>query len=308
MKTPLVSVGMPVFNGEGTVRRALESILAQSHVNLEIIINDDASTDGTDEICRSVAAMDSRMHYSRNLTNTGVFANTRRVLALASGDYFMWAAQDDLWLPTFVERNLATVLQAPSLMASVSRVRFTHHGRILTGLQRPQDTRPLLGSPTENAVSYLTDMGYNSRLYALHPRSVLAKCAGDETTWAADSLIVLRTLAFEGYAEVDDELMFRELRGTSSAIVKQVRSWNPPGIAQFLPLWPFTRSAWKLAHVPKSPNTVRVLLIQNILYAYILFRERLRSRLPRLALLLPYRSLKGLTWRPPEKDDGSPRC
>jgi glycosyltransferase involved in cell wall biosynthesis len=83
---PLVSVGMPVYNGERCIRQALDSVLGQTYENLEVIISDNASTDNTAEICLEYAARDQRIQYHRNPVNLGVIANLPRVFELSSGD------------------------------------------------------------------------------------------------------------------------------------------------------------------------------------------------------------------------------
>ena len=102
-KASILSIGVPVFNGEPYLAQSLETILRQTFTNLEVIVSDNASTDRTGEICRSYAARDKRIRYSRNLTNIGPLPNFRRVLELATGEYFMWAACDDYWSPNYVE-------------------------------------------------------------------------------------------------------------------------------------------------------------------------------------------------------------
>jgi len=69
---PRVSIGLPVYNGERFLAGAIESILAQTFGDFELVISDNASTDGTSEICREYQARDSRVHYLRNETNIGV--------------------------------------------------------------------------------------------------------------------------------------------------------------------------------------------------------------------------------------------
>ena len=101
---PRVSIGMPVFNGEKYVAEALESILAQTYSDFELIISDNASTDGTDEICRGFAARDRRIRYSRNGQNLGAAKNYNRVFELSSGEYFKWASYDDVLGPEFLAR------------------------------------------------------------------------------------------------------------------------------------------------------------------------------------------------------------
>lgn len=92
---PVVSIGMPVYNGEPFIREALDSLLDQTFTNFELIISDNASTDGTEAICREYASKDERIRYVRQTENRGALANFQFVLDEAVGEYFMWAAHDD---------------------------------------------------------------------------------------------------------------------------------------------------------------------------------------------------------------------
>jgi glycosyltransferase involved in cell wall biosynthesis len=100
---PRVSIGLPVYNGERFVAAAISSILSQTFEDLELIIVDNASTDRTPEICRLFAENDTRVRYVRNVENVGAAANFNRAFELARGEYFKWAAADDLCAPTFIE-------------------------------------------------------------------------------------------------------------------------------------------------------------------------------------------------------------
>jgi glycosyltransferase involved in cell wall biosynthesis len=95
--TPQVSIGMPVYNGERFIREAIDSLLAQTFIDFELIISDNASTDLTEEICRGYAARDTRVIYWRQSENRGALNNFLFVLHKATGKYFMWAASDDYW-------------------------------------------------------------------------------------------------------------------------------------------------------------------------------------------------------------------
>ena len=99
---PLVSIGLPVFNGEKSLAQALDALLKQDYTNLEIIISDNGSTDRTSEICGEYLKKDSRLKYHRSEENLGAIWNFNRVFELSSGKYFMWAAHDDLRKPSFV--------------------------------------------------------------------------------------------------------------------------------------------------------------------------------------------------------------
>jgi glycosyltransferase involved in cell wall biosynthesis len=100
---PRVTIGMPVYNGKRFLGRSLESLLGQTFSGFELIISDNASTDGTAEICAALAARDPRIRYIRQPENRGSQANFNVVLQEACGEYFMWAAADDEWDPDYVE-------------------------------------------------------------------------------------------------------------------------------------------------------------------------------------------------------------
>jgi glycosyltransferase involved in cell wall biosynthesis len=90
-----VSVGLPVYNGERYLQNALTRLLEQDFEDFELIVCDNASTDGTEEICRSFAQKDARIRFFRNETNIGLSANHNRTFELSTGQYFKWAAHDD---------------------------------------------------------------------------------------------------------------------------------------------------------------------------------------------------------------------
>lgn len=100
---PMVSLGLPVFNGENYLAAALDSILAQTLTDFELIISDNASTDATAEICKSYAERDPRIRYLRQPRNIGAAANYNVVFHAARGRFFKWCAHDDLLGETFLE-------------------------------------------------------------------------------------------------------------------------------------------------------------------------------------------------------------
>lgn len=100
---PLVSIGLPVFNGEEYLFQALQSLVEQSYMNIEILISDNASDDATWDIIQSFSALDSRIKPIRQDENIGASANYQFVLREATGDFFMWASHDDIWAKNWVE-------------------------------------------------------------------------------------------------------------------------------------------------------------------------------------------------------------
>ena len=113
---PLISIGLPVYNGENFLKEALDSILAQTFTDFELIISDNASTDKTEEICREYAAKDKRIRYYRNEYNLGAANNYNRVFKLSSGKYFKWAAHDDVCAPDYLKKCVTLLEQDPSIV------------------------------------------------------------------------------------------------------------------------------------------------------------------------------------------------
>jgi glycosyltransferase involved in cell wall biosynthesis len=123
-QNPLVSIGMPVYNGSEVMSEAIDSLLAQTMPDLELIISDNASTDNTKEICLDYASRDRRVRYVRNEANIGAFANFDRVVQLARGKYFMWASHDDLWEPDFIRACLEPLETTNAILAYPNTLAF----------------------------------------------------------------------------------------------------------------------------------------------------------------------------------------
>lgn len=121
---PIVSIGLPVYNGENFLRVALHCLLGQTFTDFELIISDNASTDGTQAICKDYAARDPRIRYFRNEKNIGAAPNMNRVFALAVGKYFKWVSHDDLHAPTFVERCVEVLERNPSIVLCHSKTQL----------------------------------------------------------------------------------------------------------------------------------------------------------------------------------------
>ena len=123
-KHPLVSIGLPVYNGENFIKQALDSILNQTFEDFELIISDNASQDRTEDICRQYAAQDKRILYYRNQENLGAAPNYNRVFELSNGKYFKWIAHDDICEPKFLEKCIEVFEQNESIVLCYSKVKI----------------------------------------------------------------------------------------------------------------------------------------------------------------------------------------
>lgn len=213
---PLVSIGLPVYNGENYLRRALESIVTQTYRNLEIIIGDNASTDGTEAICREFAARDSRIRYYRHESNMGASANHEFVFRSARAEYYKAAAHDDEIAPIYVEKAVAELEADPSVVMVISRVteideasRWTKEidGHLQDMSSRDPVRRLGLIMCRPN---WATPVFGVMRRKAFTGQEILAKYTGSDRTFLAQ-------MALAGpWKPIDEILFMRRQHGTTS--------------------------------------------------------------------------------------------
>jgi len=214
--SPMVSIGMPVYNGEKTIREALDALLAQDFKEFELIISDNASTDDTGNICIMYAARDRRVQYYRNEMNLGPTANFNRLIHLARGKYFMWAADDDLWEPSYVSCMVEALDKNPDAVLSFCQYEIISADKQpLTGrdewpklIERDRFSRLLLSCSGRRGVN----PGY---IYGLIRKDILLKCGGMETRVdpyaAGDVATLFHLLCYGTFVKVDKLLYHRRL-------------------------------------------------------------------------------------------------
>lgn len=112
--SPRLTIGLPVYNGDAYLAEAIESVIAQTFTDWNMIICDNASTDRTGEICRDFAARDARIRYVRNEQNIGLTRNFNKAFQLSNSELFKWVAHDDICLPTFFERCVEAIDANPT--------------------------------------------------------------------------------------------------------------------------------------------------------------------------------------------------
>jgi glycosyltransferase involved in cell wall biosynthesis len=138
-RSPRVSIGLPVYNGERYLEEAIASMLAQTFTDFELIVIDNASTDRTPDICAKFAEIDPRVKYSRNAENIGGTRNQNLTLAKARGEYFRWAAHDDACEPDLLLRCVEALDARPDLVLCVPWVRSVHGDAEELGVRVPDE-------------------------------------------------------------------------------------------------------------------------------------------------------------------------
>ena len=211
---PKVSIGLPVYNGATHLRVAIDSLLAQSYADFELIISDNASSDETACICREYASKDSRIRYLAQPSNIGATANFNFVLDAAVGEYFMWAAHDDAWEPDFLA-EMTALLADPTV--EIAFCRFDNVSYESMASTRVFDLSEIT-APTiaQGLARFLGHAEYNGKanvFYGLLRRETVLGLGGLRIwgvgTWGADMLYVFSLLT-QGRLALSQRLLFHK--------------------------------------------------------------------------------------------------
>jgi glycosyltransferase involved in cell wall biosynthesis len=207
---PRVSIGLPVYNGERYVSLAIDSLLAQTFGNFELIISDNASTDDTERICRAYAGRDTRIRYVRQRTNVGANKNFNLLVEYATAPYFKWASADDLVAPDFLERCLSVIEQDPKIVLVHSRTKYIGaEGEELTridpGLHLMQD------APSDRLFALWSVLTYCNAQYGIMRLDALRRTPLFGNFVASD-ISFLAEFALQGkFCEIPAQLLMRRL-------------------------------------------------------------------------------------------------
>lgn len=251
-RTPKVSIGMPVYNGERFIVAAIESILGQTERDLELIISDNASTDATESICRDFAGNDNRVCYLRNETNIGAHPNYNITYHASNGEFFKWAAHDDVLDVTYLERCLEKLVANPDTVVCQSFLRYIDENDTEIGVY---DSSLVGSTASDPAVRFgglvlLPHPAYE--IMGLYRRSALEGSLLLQSFHGADRAL-LAELSLRGrFAQVAEPLLLvrdHKQRYTQSNIRPKDRAvWHDARLAGklSLPSWRLYGEYWKM--------------------------------------------------------------
>jgi glycosyltransferase involved in cell wall biosynthesis len=213
---PKVTIGIPVYNGARFLADAIAAVSAQTYQNLQIIICDNASTDGTQAICERFAQIDPRIAYIRQARNVGAAANFNHCVTLATGKYFKWAAHDDLIAPSFVERCVDALERDPDAVLCQSQVKIIDANGVWLATHDPS----LFGTTSPDRIARLggrLTTAWCKEVFGLIRRHVLLQSVLIGGYPASDE-VLLAELALRGRFVILPEPLFsnREHPGRST--------------------------------------------------------------------------------------------
>ena len=233
-EVPLVSIGIPCYNAEWHIRRTLESCLEQDYPNIEIVVSDNQSTDGTWEVVCEVTSRYSKATAYRQLTNRGPTANFRSVLQKCQGEYFMWLSADDWLEPTFVSSCMEILRRDGSVSICSGRTVFSDIGGAECDYQ-PEPTEYVARTRLVRVWSYYRRVGFNNEFYGVFHRGRLAP--GYVRAEIANDWHIFAQHLLSGKACVaKNAVIHRTIGGSSTCLEKLVRALGLPKTVGIFPI------------------------------------------------------------------------
>jgi glycosyltransferase involved in cell wall biosynthesis len=215
---PRVSVGIPVYNGERFLAAALDSILGQTFQDFEVLVWDNASVDGSAEICRQYAARDPRVGYFQSPVNIGANLNFNRLVRMARGTYFKLANADDLSTPDVLARGVAILDAHPEVALCYGRTTLIgDDGEVIGAYDDGLDLRLATGSERFRAA--LGRIGLVNVLQGVIRMDALRRTAllGD---YPGDDIVLVAELAFHGqFWELPDPCLYRRMHPAAGSAI-----------------------------------------------------------------------------------------
>jgi len=206
----ILFIGMPVYNGEKLVARAIQSIIDQSYSNWQLVISDNNSTDQTPEICRNFAAKYKNIKFIKQPKNLGPAENFLYLLRLAETPLFVWAAHDDFWHKNFLKsciQELTRNTTTGMAFSNILEIDDNNQQKRIHCLDR------FAGKPTPTKiVKYILEdeyLGKANPIYSVYKTQIIkqaAKMAPLKNNWGSDMLITCAAMSLTEVAIIPEFL------------------------------------------------------------------------------------------------------
>jgi len=277
MTQPKLSIGLPVYNREKLLGPSLDALLNQTFTDFELIISDNASTDGTEQNCRDYAGRDARIRYYRNRMNIGAPRNFNRTFELSSSKYFKWATSDDLCAPQFLELALDVLERDPAVVLCSAKTRILDKDG--APLEDYEDKLHLMEArASQRFVRLLNTIGLCHQHQGVIRSAALRRTALLKDHIRSDVNLLAELSLYGKFFELPQRLFFRRLHPNAgswerSDMTRQTAFYDPSGSHHIILHCAREHTAY-LAAIRRAPIGFRE---KALLYRFI-FRRIMWSR------------------------------
>jgi glycosyltransferase involved in cell wall biosynthesis len=273
----IISIGLPVFNGEKFILKRIKNILEQNFEHFELIISDNNSNDNTKKICKEFVKRDSRIKYFCQDKNLGPVLNFQFVLNHARNTYFIWAGVDDLWHNDFLKECVNFLLKNNDFVGCIGQVESSKNidrdisnkkiiKKIINSFRWSKyGTHDAVGTYEKRIKIYLNAASAQS-IYGCFKTNQLKKSFITDISFiGVDLAIILNLLKFGNFHVIGKKLIsFGNSGYSKGGIIDSTKKYNHGVIGRILPYYPFTKWCFQ--------NIEKIIVLKNL---YQLFKLNL---------------------------------
>jgi len=257
---PTVSIGLPVYNAERYLSQTLDSILGQTFTDFELIISDNASSDGTEAICRQYASRDSRIAYYRSPKNVGLTGNFNRVFNLSSGRYFRWSSSDDLFAPTSIEECVHILDRYPDVALCYPKTTLINaEGNVIGFYADNLDVR--FPDAVRRFRHVHLHLGLANVQYGLIRRDALGRTSLFGAYAGSDMVLIAELSLYGKFWEIPQYLFFRRMHNRAASALRETspesvqECWDSASKDK-LCLYHWTHRLYEVKSICRSPRRI----------------------------------------------------
>lgn len=266
---PLVSVGMPVYNGGESVLRALNSILNQTYKNIEVILADDASTDNSVELIEEVIKEKHNVTLIKRNVNCGAVANFSSVLNASKGKYFMWMAQDDYRESEYVDSMVRELERDDNVSICHSMYRELLNGKELRRVRDLSRLSAMVSSVERFRYAYTSNIG-STAFYGLIRVDALRKTDGWVNYPGSDVTLFNELMLIGRYKQVNKIMFDYSSRIHVRDVNGHLKFLSPGNKRSFVRIHYVFYTLKNLAFIARQDSTVLQLKEKTGLIGFIL--------------------------------------
>jgi glycosyltransferase involved in cell wall biosynthesis len=274
-RSPVVTMGVPVYNGERYLSACLDSLLAQTFEDFVVIVGDNASTDRTQEIARDYCSRDPRVRYHRNPVNVGCPRNFVKVFELSDTPYFRWAAADDLTAPQMLEQCIAILDGRPEIVQAYPRTLLIDENANVTGMHA-DDIHAVDDRPSERYIRVTDRIELCNAIYGVIRSDVLRRTAVLGPYIGSDITLQAELALYGRIWEVPEYLFLRRMHPQAQSAMSdedRAKHYDPTASA------PKISSQWRhLLERTRSVLRAPIPLTEKARIVKFLGRNSIRSR------------------------------
>lgn len=220
-----VTIGMPAYNSSATIELAIESLLAQTFRDFELVVSDNASADRTCDIVENYAAKDSRVRLVRQKTNIGANFNYAFVAKQARGEYFKWASSNDWCAPTMLERCVAQLDQQPEATLAHTYTRLFSQ-TIDDATDYVNSLSLIEPEPSSRFVRLVQTMRLNNAMNGVMRVAALRQAGDVRPHFGGDNVFMGRLALLGKFLEVPEYLFYRQMNEATATALRSLEEFT----------------------------------------------------------------------------------